>query len=383
MTGEDAYIMVRGATRAALAELEPRQLLVTKGKSGMLCIMPRKYAAGASADKSTAVGISGDMLLATAEFLVDTSTFSLETSAAAQDALIVASLFEGAMQTRCLQAWSLELQVGWLRLAATALPLLEMDTLKAGSSALLTSLEKQPPSKMVTHAAVCFKALPALAAKATRVEVASFATALVSVVRREHFRLRIHEASAVLDNCCKLLTLLPKDNAVQLRDNVERLAATALAGLPAKFNSERVFHGKHGDGVKEEDVLLWCELMTRIPDAITISNAVLNNIWKHLAGEVVLVINRGEPDETTVAILRAFVSESHRRGWDAKDVSSPLGAVAEVVAVEWKRAIVRDGELEDAMHEPLPIPDAAEAELLSLFSQIGLKAPSIYPETTV
>merc|ERR1712183_1243642 len=98
-------------------------------------------------------------------------------------------------------------------------------------------------------------------------------------------------------------------------------------------------------------------------------------IWGHLATEAVQAISRGDVDDTVVDILCSFTSEGVRRGWNAADESTPLGAVASAVAFEWRRNVACDGELEDPIHEPLPIPATAERRLRDVFQDLPQQVP--------
>eukprot|EP00811_Abedinium_folium_P034912 NODE_7752_length_1553_cov_5.307854.p1 GENE.NODE_7752_length_1553_cov_5.307854~~NODE_7752_length_1553_cov_5.307854.p1 ORF type:complete len:412 (-),score=139.57 NODE_7752_length_1553_cov_5.307854:82-1317(-) len=372
--GKEVYSTVRSATRGALRRTNPRQLRVVPTKAGILCLLPQRRKPG----RVSATSVRGEALLAAAELLADGSLDGKS------DTALATALFAGATYAGSVAAWPVELHVRWLTVAARCPP---TGGLAEGAGRLMAGLGELRPATLVTHAATCYPALPAIAAAGAHEDSAAFAALLTSAVRREHFRLSLREACSVLDAGCALLEALPK--AATLRGEVRQLAATAVQGLPAKFNSARIF--RRNEGVSEADVLAWCELLasarfrnaacTECEDSSTEEMAmstedVLEDLWLHLAGEVVQLVNKGEPDATTAAMLRAFVEEGERRDWSALDEASPLGTVSVAVAAEWRRAIACDGELEAVWHEPLPIPDAAEAELRRLFARIGLDVPA-------
>lgn len=64
-----------------------------------------------------------------------------------------------------------------------------------------------------------------------------------------------------------------------------------------------------------------------------------------------------------------------RYEWEIADPETPLGSVAHAIQTEWNRAIAKDGELEDPLHEPAPIPPEDAWSLKDLLETSGIELP--------
>ena len=74
--------------------------------------------------------------------------------------------------------------------------------------------------------------------------------------------------------------------------------------------------------------------------------------------------------------MDSFLKVKDVYNWRILDQESPLGIVALAVQTQWKRAIARDGELEDPLHEPPAIPSEDARCLKHLFEESGIELPT-------
>eukprot|EP00747_Dinoflagellata_sp_TGD_P196615 gnl/TRDRNA2_/TRDRNA2_66971_c1_seq1.p1 gnl/TRDRNA2_/TRDRNA2_66971_c1~~gnl/TRDRNA2_/TRDRNA2_66971_c1_seq1.p1 ORF type:complete len:345 (+),score=68.18 gnl/TRDRNA2_/TRDRNA2_66971_c1_seq1:143-1036(+) len=291
--------------------------------------------------------------------------------------MLAADLFAGATSAPGVGAlWPIHLQARWMGLAPHIAPQMTAGT----GISLMVSLSTHRAHELVPYAATLLGALHCMALGEATSAAAALAGTLIPEVRRNLFRLNLSQANAVLESSLRLAAKLRLDEATSLPEEVLAFATTAVQSLPAKFRSESVFHKKGEGGVRAADVVAWCRLLADV-DLLSEAGAkdvVSESAWQHLAVEACQVVAMGQLDEEASALLSAFAAEASRRpDWDAADPASPVGALAAAIAKEWARAITCDGELEDPMHEPLPIPESTLRDFHRLFGQLGLPLPPL------
>merc|ERR1711971_1256923 len=172
----------------------------------------------------------------------------------------------------------------------------------------------------------------------------------------------------------RLAHAVPSEQSSPIVAEANKLFDVAMSSLPAKFRAEHVFHRREDGGLAPEDVLAWCQLLSQrsLLTGAGICTDVADETWKQLVHEASQVIAVGGPDHIAAALLKVFSIEGDRRKWSASLAETPLGTVASAVSKEWHRAVTDDGELEDPMHEPEPIPPTIEKDLCELFSKLDL-----------
>lgn len=381
MAGAEALAAVLAAAREALAQHDTRSLRVVRGGSGdqaVRCVLP------CLAGSRVATAVDGEALLAAAELLADsTLTGTQSPGSTCGDASIAAALVEGVARAGGVEMWPPALQVRWLCATVSSLQFLQdIRALTASAVILLKRLCEQPMHGLLPHAPRLFAALRELSETDSGSFAASTTSALacllVKEVRQNLFRLTLQESHVVIRDCLRFTANLPTDWVAPVRAEAALLFKMAVDGLPAKFRAECVFHRRSTEGLAPADVVAWCSLLAdgALLDVVGNVDAVPEETWSHALHEALEVIRCGDLDDAAPALLGAFAVEGRRRNWSADDELSPLGAMVVAVKSEWQRAIIRDGELEDPIHEPARIPDSVEQRLRELFDALGIPPPS-------
>lgn len=401
MSSEDALDIILGAVRSEFIERDLLHLRVVRGRPSPTCFLSMR-ALAAKLESTSSIAIDGDMLLAAAELLAG----SVEPG----DVHLASMVLEGVSCRGGAEVWPPELQVRWLGVAnqcaqseycatrahafhSPAIHLPVSGVVAEGQGdvpgavvALLTALSLQPPHQLVLHAATLLDTLPSIGSSsaACAAAVATLAGPLAAEVRQNLFRLKLREACTTTHACLRLAAQMPSsrdDASAAVQREALLLFTAVIDNLPSKFRAECVFHRRREGGVDSRDLMAWCDLLanTSLLERASAAGVATEEVWHFLAEEASQVIACGELDDTTVALLSAFVAEGRRRCWHATDSASPLGVVVSAVGTEWRRAVAYDGELEDPEHEPAPIPEAVERALRRLFTELSASAPAAAP----
>jgi len=384
MAGDEAFDLVTRAARGAMKRVGLHHIRIVPDQAGPSCLLP-------SQDGFRVSSVDGEALLATAELLASTGRRMLRTdhSDVTEDAPLAIALWQSAMRPGQAEMWPLALQVRWLGVAVKGSECVDgVQGIAAAPevlAGLLAAIAAQPVHALLPHASPLFAALSGIAASqglgghsgGVAANTTTLACLLVKEIRQNLFRLTLKESCCVLDGCFQLRPKLPADKAAALQAEAQLLLAKAIESLPAKFRAETVFHRKHHQGIASSDVVAWCHLLANdtLLQFANGARAVPDDTWKHLAQEACQVIERGDLDDAAATLLGAFVAEGRRRRWSAADTQSPLGSVVAALRSEWQRVIACDGELEDPIHEPLPMPEAVEHRLRELFAELEIAPP--------
>ena len=325
--------------------------------------------------------VKGELLLAAAQLLASQLQSDSIDSSPRQLAKQILTAAVGTSSKLLL--WSVEQRVEWLTVAADLaersqeLPIL----------ALLGSFHSLEAAKLTMISPTVATVLPRILTYGQPVasEVSQTVKLVCEAVRQELYRLRLKETYQVLEGAFKAQALLGdfgESGAIEL--SVSSLLSAILDSLPAKFKSESVFHRK---GVSQSGLELadWCTLLASASFTMdTIS--VPESIWKLLALECQSALaasglgqENGESfSGAAVAkqMMDSFLKVKDIYHWDILDQETPLGLMSLAVQSQWKRAIARDGELEDPMHEPAPIPSEDALCLKHLFQESGIELPT-------
>ena len=293
-----------------------------------------------------------------------------------------------------LAAWSTEQQVQWLRVAVEAAEAAPTASKAELVLPLLQAIPGHASYLLIPEAACLASLLPRVLAHypssvAAVAAVTEASSALAEAVCPELFRLRVHEARQVLHAYCTLLAeleLADQAHAQALLPHASTLFQKILDGFPAKLKSESVFHRRGSGGQPSpRELAAWCALLSDVDLVHPLGVKVPERIWELLAAEcqeALTAAGLGQEsldEESGAAIaeqmLQAFVRKQGEYGWDIANSETPLGVMAEAVQVLWRRAVARDGELEDPMHEPAAIPGEDAVRLRRLMAQQGLDLP--------
>ena len=356
-----------------------------------LCVVPTSGHMGS---------VKGDLLLAAAQLLVGKQPdMSLRRAQLAGQILVAAV---GTSSKRAL--WSPEQRAQWLTIAADIAQICPSTSSELPATlipAMLESISFVEAAKLTMVSPAVADVLPRILVSYGQPAVSEASKTvrfLCDAVRPELYRLRLQETYRVLQGSFESQALLlgfEGDSAAEVEPSFSALLTAILDSLPAKFKSESVFHRK---GVSQSGMELaaWCSLLANISSASSASAARLDDvapglpdvpeaIWKLLAVECQDALaasglgqEQGEVSGAAVArqIMDSFLKVRDVYNWRILDQESPLGIVALAVQTQWKRAIARDGELEDPLHEPPPIPSEDARCLKHLFEESGIELPT-------
>ena len=331
--------------------------------------------------------MKGDLLLAAAHLLVDAGTSEQDTDTRAKYSKLAGEILIAAAGTSTkLALWPSAEQVQWLTIAVQIAevsppPQETLTTLTPLIPLMLRSISALEASKLTMISAEVADVLPRILksyGKVTISDVSVTVNLLCNAVRPELYRLRLQETYRVLHGS---LTI-----QASVAESIEPTAAadllkTVLQSLPTKLKSESVFH--QNSRPSGADLAAWCSLLAN-SELISPAN-VPEEVWKLLSLESqnALVASglgeiSGEVSGAAVAkqMLDAFLQVKDHYHWKITDDTTPLGIIALAVQTQWKRALARDGELEDPMHEPAPIPTEDATSLKHLFENSGIELPT-------
>eukprot|EP00435_Cladocopium_sp_Y103_P058804 s276_g20.t1 len=355
-----------------------------------LCVVPTSGQMGS---------VKGDLLLAAAQLLAGQQPDMCIKGTKLAGQILVAAVGTSSK----LALWSPEQRAQWLTVAADIAqicPSISSELPATLIPAMLESISSVEAAKLTMVSPGVADVLPRILASYGQPvvsEASKTVRLLCDAVRPELYRLRLQETYRVLQGSFESQALLlgfEGDSAVEVELSFCALLTAILDSLPAKFKSESVFHRK---GVSQSGMELaaWCSLLAKIPSASSASARpnhdvaprlpVPEAIWKLLAVECQDALaasglgqEQGEISGAAVArqILDSFLKVKDVYHWRILDQESPLGIVALAVQTQWKRAIARDGELEDPLHEPPPIPSEDARCLKHLFEESGIELPT-------
>ena len=331
--------------------------------------------------------VKGDLLLAAAHLLVDAGTSEQDTDTRAKYSKLAGEILIAAAGTSTkLALWPSAEQVQWLTIAVQIAevsppPQETLTTLTPLIPLMLRSISALEASKLTMISAEVADVLPRILksyGKVTISDVSVTVNLLCNAVRPELYRLRLQETYRVLHGS---LTIQASVAESIESTAVADLLKTVLQSLPTKLKSESVFH--QNSRPSGADLAAWCSLLANF-ELISPAN-VPEEVWKLLSLESqnALVASglgeiSGEVSGAAVAkqMLDAFLQVKDHYHWKITDDTTPLGIIALAVQTQWKRAIARDGELEDPMHEPAPIPTEDATSLKHLFENSGIELPT-------
>ena len=369
MSDADALRSILSALRESLSNSKWQQLQLRSDRnSEPLCILPHKE--GPSA-------VRGRLLLDAARLL--------SAGLGEGDLNLAAELLRSVTATRAGQdfiaLWPTDALVDWLevleKLKPSSVPPELLPSMLGFIVADPTKLIRRP-AMIASLADLLPCVLETYGGQETSVS-AIFHTGklLCDILEPELFRLRLQETFRVLDACLQVQALSSGDWTEGFQPHLEALLAAVFEALPAKFKSEAVFHRRSVRSGAE--VAAWCQLLA----SALAHRRPPESLWALLAEESQVVLaaaGLGEDGGVSGAlvakqILEAFLSLRGVYQWDILDTETPLGRLALSVQAQWRHAIAKDGELEDPMHEPAPIPPQDAQSLRNLLQQSGIELP--------
>ncbi|CAE7489594.1 unnamed protein product [Symbiodinium sp. CCMP2456] len=372
ISGRHAVERITATLSESLRSVDLRHLrFIQTGDASYVCL--------AVSQKGQPSQLPSPQILASALLLTHQRT---ETDSCLAAELVAAS--SGSMQP----VWSAEQQVQWLRVAveaAEAAPVSNAELVQP----LLKALPRHAPHLLIPEAAILASLFPRILTQypTSEAAVAETAVALAQAVRPDLFRLRVHEARQVLHGYCSLMpVIMAQVNAEKILPEASRLFKSILDGFPAKLKSESVFH-RSGQGQGQPsapELAAWCILLSNA-DLIRPLGKVPEGIWEVLASEcqeALTAAGLGQESDFEMSgaaiaeqMLLSFLRKRGDHDWSILNPETPLGAMANAVQALWRRAVARDGELEDPMHEPPAIPGEDALRLRELMAQHGLELP--------
>eukprot|EP00439_Symbiodinium_sp_Y106_P070616 s796_g12.t1 len=371
ISGRDAVERITATLSESLRSFDlPRLRFIQTGDASFMCL--------AVSQKGQPSQLPSPQILASALLLTHKRT---EADSCLAAELVAAS--SGSMQP----VWSAEQQVQWLRVAveaAEAAPVSNAELVQP----LLKALPGHAPHLLIPEAASLASLFPRILMQypTSEAAVAETAVALAQAVRPDLFRLRVHEARQVLQGYCSLMPVLTSQvNAEKILPEASRLFKSMLDGFPAKLKSESVFHRGGQAQPSAPELAAWCVLLSNADLIQPLGIEVPESIWEVLATECQEALTaaglgqESDVEESGAAIaeqmLLAFLRKRGDHDWSILNPETPLGAMARAVQALWRRAVARDGELEDSMHEPPAIPGEDALRLRELMAQNGLELP--------
>eukprot|EP00438_Fugacium_kawagutii_P002011 Skav208928 [mRNA] locus=scaffold787:154967:158509:- [translate_table: standard] len=367
--------------------------------SGPLCVVPTL---------GNMASVKGDLLLAAAQLL---ATQHLPSHARLAEQILSAAVGSKVM------LWSAHQRVQWLTVAADlaeARPSTGVMPPAALIQGILDSISALETPHLAMLSPGVSAVLPRILTEYGQSVVLTVTETLklICQVRPELYRLRLEETYRVLHGSFKsqgILLNFDADSARAVEPSLFGLMTATLDSLPAKFKSEAVFHHK---GISHVELAAWCSLLAGIPRVPRVPQvpqvvpsgsdvevpAVPEAIWQLLALECRDSLaasglglegeaegEEGEDGEklekvsgaaVAKVMLDAFLKVKDTYDWEISDPESPLGIISVAIQTQWKRAIARDGELEDPMHEPAPIPSEDALCLKHVFAESGIELPA-------
>ena len=368
MSGRQALECIGGVLSESLRSCDLRRLRLIQTDGGSLCILVTK--------EGRPWQLQSRLLLASALLL----THQKMEGAASLAAELVAAAASSAA------AWSAEQHVQWLRVAVEAAEAAPRVPKAELVLPLLQAVPKHQSHLLIPEAAGLSSLLPRLLKQypSSEAAIAEVSCVLADAVRPDLFRLRVHEARQVLHAYLALPMLLPEAQAHVLQPRASALFQSILDGFPAKLKSESVFHRRGGQPSASE-LAAWCALLSNESLVLPLGVEIPESLWELLAAECREALTaaglgqESHDEESGAAIaeqmLQAFLRKREDHNWSIGNPETPLGSMAEAVQALWRRAVARDGELEDPIHEPPEIPGEDALRLRELMSQHGLELP--------
>ena len=371
MSDSDALRSILSALRESLSNCKLQQLQLRSDRSSEpLCILPHKKGPTA---------VRGRLLLDAARLLSAGLGEPGDLDLAADLLRSVSAMRAGQ---NFIALWPTDALVDWMevleKLKPSSLPHELLPSMLGFIGADPTKLIRRP-AMIASLADLLPGVLQTYGGQETSVS-AIFDTGkmLCDVLEPELFRLRLQETFRVLDACLQVQALSSGDWTEGFQPHLLALLEAVFEALPAKFKSEAVFHRRAVRSGSE--LAAWCNLLA----CAMVHRKPPESLWALLAEEcqgALAAAGLGEDlpgvSGALVAkqILEAFLSVQGVYQWDILDTETPLGRLALSVQTQWRHAIAKDGELEDPLHEPAPIPPQDAQSLRNLLRQSGIELP--------